>query len=147
MKVTVFSKAKMKERLQHGPLKNTAVISFYNEPVNLLTAPIDYTDQATRYRQINLPDLDEHGLSEYGYTVDTFFAEADAVAAFIDEAYRDGLDFACQCQFGFSRSAACAAAILEHYEQRGREILDSADYEPNILVYRKLLTALNALPR
>ena len=142
MKVTVYSKSKMEDLLEKGPLEKVAVVSFYNEPVNLLTKPIDYSGKVERFMQINLPDIDEGGFEENGYTFDTFFADADKVAAFIYDAYMDGLDFICQCQFGFSRSAACAAAILEHFEGRGSEILLSDCYQPNKLLYDKLLSAL-----
>lgn len=142
MTVTVYSKSKMEERLAQGPLLNTAVISFYNEPVNLLTKPIDYTGKAERFMQINLPDIDGRGFVEHGYTPETFFAEAPRVAKFICDAYAAGMDFACQCQFGFSRSAACAAAILEHFEKRGDQIFSSGCYQPNELLYLKLLNAL-----
>lgn len=142
MKVAVYSKSKMEKFLQKGPLKNVAVISFYNEPINIFTKPIDYTGKAERFMQINLPDIDEGGFKENSYTLDTFFTDADVVAEFIYKAYNDGFDFACQCQFGFSRSAACAAAILEHFEGKGDEIMSNDKYQPNKLVYSKLLDSL-----
>lgn len=142
MNVEIYSKFKMEELLEIGPLKNVAVISFYSEPVNILTKPIDYTGKAERFMQINLPDIDEGGLEENGYTFDSFFTESNTVAEFIYKAYNDGFDFACQCQFGFSRSAACAAAILEHFEGKGDKILLNDKYQPNKLVYGKLLSAL-----
>lgn len=92
--------------------------------------------------QINVPDIDEMGFAEFGYTIDTFFSDADSVAEFICSAYRDGFDFIFQCQFGFSRSAACAAAILEYFEGRGNEILLSENYQPNKIIYNKLLYVL-----
>lgn len=122
--------------------KNLAVISFYNEPVTTFSKPIDYTGVVDRFIQINLPDIGEEGFEEYGYTESSFFEKAEEVAKFIYKAYNDGFDFACQCQFGFSRSAACAAAILEHFEGRGNEIFSSEDYQPNNIVYEKLLNAL-----
>lgn len=146
MQVKIFSKAAMVERLAEGPLVNTAVISFYNEPINPLTKPLDYAGKAECHLAIDLPDIDKGGLEEYGYTYDSFFSQADEVAAFIREAYNNGMDFACQCQFGFSRSAACAAAILEHFEGRGKEIFEG-DYQPNLLIYNKLLESLSASPK
>ena len=129
-------------RLDTGSLDHTAVISFYNTPINAFSAPINYDGKVERFLQIDVPDLDEHGLAEHGFTPETFFSQADKVAAFILDAHRGRLDFACQCQFGASRSAACAAAILEFFERRGDEILKSERYLPNMLIYQKLLSAL-----
>ena len=142
MQVKIYSKSAMLARLKTGPLGSTAVISFYNSPVTAFSKPIDYTGQADRFLQIDLPDLDEHGLAEYGFTAETFFSQAEEVAAFIHNAHKDGLGFACQCQFGSSRSAACAAAILAFFEHRGDEICKNERYMPNLLIYRKLLSAL-----
>ena len=122
--------------------KNLAVISFYNEPITSFSQPIDYSGVVDRFMQINIPDISEEGLEIYGYTKSSYFKEADEVAEFVYNAYNNGFDFACQCQFGFSRSAACAAAILEHFEGRGKEIFSSEDHHPNNLVYEKLLSAL-----
>lgn len=145
MDVKIYSKAKMQAAIEQNLLpKNLAVISFYNEPITVFSKPIDYSGVVDRFMQINLPDIDEQGFEEFGYTASSFFKEADAVAEFIYKAYNDGFDFACQCQFGFSRSAACAAAILEHFEGIGNEILSNENYQPNKFIYEKLLKALNS---
>ena len=143
MNVNVYSRAKMQEAIEQNTLpKKIAVISFYNEPITFFSKPIDYTGVVDRFMQINIPDIDEQGLAEFGYTKSTFLKEADEIAEFIYAAYNDGYDFICQCQFGFSRSAACAAAILEHFEGRGNEIFSSENHQPNTLVYEKVLNAL-----
>ena len=72
----------------------------------------------------------------------TYLAEADELAKFIYEAKADGLDIICQCDYGQSRSAACAAAILEHFEGRGIDIFVDYRYYPNQLVYHKIFDAL-----
>ena len=56
----------------------------------------------------------------------------------------EGYDIICQCEYGQSRSAACAAAIKEHYGKRGIEIFADYRYYPNQLVFNKLLCALKA---
>ena len=48
----------------------------------------------------------------------------------------------CQCEYGQSRSAAVAAAVLEYYRGKGICIFADARYFPNKLVYRKLLQFL-----
>ncbi|MDR3294832.1 MAG: hypothetical protein LBT26_03235 [Clostridiales Family XIII bacterium] len=48
----------------------------------------------------------------------------------------------CQCEYGQSRSAGCAAAIAEYFYGRGVEFFADDRYYPNKLVYRKVLRAL-----
>ena len=77
-----------------------------------------------------------------GLTYDTYLLEADALAAFIYQARADGLDILCQCEYGQSRSAACAAAILEHFDSTGISIFADYRYYPNQVVYHKIIDAL-----
>jgi predicted protein tyrosine phosphatase len=48
----------------------------------------------------------------------------------------------CQCEYGQSRSAGCAAAVAEHLYGNGVAIFSDNRYYPNKLVYRKVLEAL-----
>ena len=48
----------------------------------------------------------------------------------------------CQCEYGMSRSAGCAAAILEYYQHSGITVFADDRYCPNKAVFRKLLAAL-----
>ena len=48
----------------------------------------------------------------------------------------------CQCEYGQSRSAAVAAAILEFRSKRGIEIFSNDKYFPNKVVFRKVFKAL-----
>ena len=73
---------------------------------------------------------------------DTYFPEADSLAAFIQKAHDDGFDIICQCEYGQSRSAACAAAIIEYYEKNGISVFADYRYYPNQLIFNKLLDAL-----
>jgi hypothetical protein len=43
---------------------------------------------------------------------------------------------------GITLTAACAAAILQHFEDRGIEIFADYRYDPNQLVYHKIFDAL-----
>ena len=52
------------------------------------------------------------------------------------------MDLICQCEYGQSRSAACAAAILEFYDKNGISIFADYRYYPNQLVYNKVKDAL-----
>ena len=78
----------------------------------------------------------------FGLSYDTFMPQADALADFIRQAHDDGLDILCQCDYGQSRSAACCAAILEHYERRGIEIFADYRYYPNQVVFNRVREAL-----
>ncbi|NLB62365.1 MAG: hypothetical protein GX802_08150 [Clostridiales bacterium] len=49
----------------------------------------------------------------------------------------------CQCEYGQSRSAACAAAILEHFNNNGISVFADYRYYPNQLIFNKMLEALN----
>ncbi len=69
-------------------------------------------------------------------------AMAERAAAFIHRWAPETRTLICQCEFGQSRSAAVAAAVLEHFEGRGGEIFADRRYGPNPLVFQKLLTAL-----
>ena len=56
-------------------------------------------------------------------TYETYFPEVEELADFIYMAIEQGMDIICQCEYGQSRSAACAAAIKEHFEKiRNRSI-------------------------
>ena len=68
---------------------------------------------------IKLEDLDLEVLKRKGYTYDTYFPEADSMAMFITKAYMDGKNIICQCEYGQSRSAGCAAAIKEYFYKDG----------------------------
>ena len=144
MEVSIYSRKAIKELMDKGFPQNTAVISFYT-PKNKRDYEekrVDYIDVCDRVFYVGIPDIDIDILSEYGYTYKTYLAEADELAKFIDKAKENGLDIICQCDYGQSRSAACAAAILQYYEGRGIDIFADYRYYPNQLVYHKVFDAL-----
>lgn len=147
MKIEIYSREAMEEALARGLPKKTAVISFH-DPIGRGKhrcgdyAPIDYDGKCERFMQIAIRDLDPEALLRFGLTVERYFPEADALAAFIYEAIHDGFEIICQCDYGQSRSAACAAAILQHFEGCGIDIFADYRYYPNQLVYHKVLDAL-----
>lgn len=144
MKVDICSRAAVCAWMKQGLPDHTAVISFYT-PRNKRESGerrVDYRGVCDRVFYVGIPDIDIEILSDYGYTYDTYLEKADALAAFIYEARRDGLDLICQCDYGQSRSAACAAAILEHFERRGIDVFSDYRYYPNQLVFHRVLEAL-----
>ena len=145
MKVSIYSRETVENLLREGIPPNTAIISFYDPPTTRTPKgykPVDYSGIANPVMQIPLHDIDIEILGEYGLTLDTYFPEAQALAAFIRKANADGNDILCQCEYGQSRSAACAAAILEYYHRTGITIFADYRYYPNQLVFNKLYDAL-----
>ena len=145
MKVSIYSRKAIETLLQEGIPANTAIISFYDPPTTRTPkgyTPVDFSGIDNPVMQIPLHDIDIEILGEYGLTYDTYFPEAQALAAFIRKANDDGNDILCQCEYGQSRSAACAAAIFEYYHQLGIAIFADYRYYPNQLVFNKLYNAL-----
>lgn len=147
MNVNVYSRAAASALIKKDFPKNVSVISFYTPPSNggvaeLPKSRVDYSGVCDDVFYVGAPDITEEGFFEFGYTEDTFLSEIEDLVDFIYKAYNSGRDIICQCDFGRSRSAACAAAILEHFYGRGNEILLSDNYHPNITIYNKVLEAL-----
>lgn len=146
MKITIHSRESIEELLQSGFPENTALIRFYDVELMGLNSkfkPVSFYNKAQRIFQLPLMDIDMDELKYYDFTYDTFFTESDELAKFIYSAILDDLDIICQCEYGQSRSAGCAAAILEFFEGNGISIFSDYRYFPNKIVYHKLLEALN----
>lgn len=147
MKVSVYSRHAI-EALIDTPAEfpqNAAVISFASPARGRRPAVplVDYSKVCRRVFYVLIPDIDIEILPEYGYTIDSYLSEADQLAEFIYQARKDNCRLICQCDYGQSRSAACKAAILEHFERRGIEIFADYRYYPNQLVYNKIKDALD----
>lgn len=148
MKVDIYSKEAIEKLLQNDFLRNAAVISFYtpaDQKNDDWYKPVDYSDKTSRVFPVAIHDIDLEVLPKYGLTYDTYFPEADHLAEFIYDAYENGLDIICQCEYGQSRSAACASAILEHFYRNGISIFADYRYYPNQMIFHKVLDALNHL--
>ena len=141
MKVDILSRKSACELIRSGFPANTAVISFYT-PGKGRENPLNYRDACNNVFYVGIPDIDRIILSSYGYTYRSYLKNADELARFIYEAKENNLDIICQCDYGQSRSAACAAAILQHFEGRGIDIFADFRYYPNQLVYHKIFDAL-----
>lgn len=150
MHISICSRAAVEEKLTKSLLENTAVISFYDPPqgrTKIRTLPpIDYRGKAERVFSVALHDLDREVLPSFGLSEETYFPNVDELADFIHKAAADGMNILCQCEYGQSRSAACAAAILQHFEKNGISIFADYRYYPNQLVYNKIFDALERYP-
>ncbi len=147
MKVTIYSRDEIEDIISKGAFPdNTAVISFYDPAIKRLDKSYTYVDYSNICDMVfysELDDLDIDVLCDKGYTYETYFSEAEDMARFIIKAYSQGRDIICQCEYGQSRSAGCAAAIMEHFDHNGIDVF--ADYRryPNQMVFNKLRDALN----
>ena len=144
MKVEIYSREAIRKLIQGEFPKNTAVVSFCSPPKTRRAEEIRvcFEPVCDRVFYIQIPDIDIEILGDYGYTYETYLAEADALAAFIYDAKEKCCDILCQCDYGQSRSAACAAAIPQHFEGRGIDIFADYRYYPNQLVYHKVFDTL-----
>lgn len=151
MDIKIYSREAIESIISAGDFpQNTAVISFCDP--ELKHADSDYTrvdyssvcnDEDVFYCEVD--DLDLDYLPEKGYTYESYFPEVGKLAEFICKAYRGGMDIICQCEYGQSRSAGCAAAILEHFYRRGIDVFVDYKYYPNQVVYHKVFDALTEL--
>ncbi len=146
MEVQIYSREAIEKLLQGEFPKNTAVICFYTPPSKRSVdafKPVDYKDKAESVFYVPIHDIDIEILDDFGLTFDTYFPEAVELARYIYNAKEQGFDIICQCEYGQSRSAACASAILEHFYKSGITIFADYRYYPNQLVFNKVLMALN----
>ena len=139
MKVSVFSREMIEDIISGNKFpENTAVISFCDPEIKHIDR--DYKPDDVFYSETD--DLDLDVLERKGYTYDTYFPEADEIAEFVYDAYNKNMDIICQCEYGQSRSAGCAAAILEHFYHSGIWIFADYNYYPNQVVFHKIYDAL-----
>ena len=147
MTIEIYYSEAIFKKIANNTLHNKAIISFH-DPVERGRRspkdyePVDFSGKCDRVMQIGIHDLDPEALSDFGLSVETYFPEADELAGFIYKAKEEGLDIICQCEYGHSRSAGCAAAILQHFEGRGIDVFTDYRYYPNQLVYHKIFDAL-----
>ena len=142
MTINIYSREEIEKLIEKDFPENTAVISFSDSVGPYSQMPVDYKGKPRKLFQIEVKDIDFDEFEEYGLTIDTYFAEAEELAKFIYDAYNDGLNIICQCEYGQSRSAGCAAAILEYFEKNGISIFSDYRYYPSKLIYNKIYEAL-----
>ena len=145
MTVNIYSRKAIEELLHEGFPDNVAVISFCDtqpQRIDRDYKPVDYSGKTDRVFLIALHDIDIEILGDFCLTYETYMPEVDELAGFIYAAKHDGLDILCQCEYGQSRSAGCAAAIREHFNRDGIQVFADYRYYPNQLVFNKVFNAL-----
>ena len=146
MKIDIRSREAIEKMKKYEITENTVAISFYdpaphyNGPTYF---PVDYSKKVDKVFYIPLRDIDMGILPDYNLTYETYFPEVEELAKFIYDAVENRYDIICQCEFGQSRSAGCAAAIREHFYGDGIRIFADYRYYPNQMVYHKVYDALN----
>ena len=147
-RIDIISREEVNKLIETCFPENTAVISFYDPPRDWrgrrYEGPVDYRGICDRVFYVECYDLDPESLGEVGLTFDEYFPEATELAEFIRCAVEDGMNIICQCEYGQSRSAACAAAIREYYDHSGIEIFADYRYYPNQMIFNKLYAAMKA---
>ncbi len=144
MKVDIFSRKDIQRLIEGDFPANTAVISFHSPEDGRRGdyRPVDYRGRPERLYYVCAHDIDIGTLPSFGLTCEEYMPDVSELAGFIRQAAADGLDFICQCDYGQSRSAACAAAIREYFDRSGIEVFADYRYYPNQLVYNKIINAL-----
>ena len=146
MEVSIYSREAVTKLLKDGTFpKNAAVVSFYDPPDGKWRSPgkVDYSSVDAEVIYVPARDIDPPVLEREGLSFDDYFREVDEVASFILSAVRDGKSLICQCEYGQSRSAACAAAIKQFFSGDGIEVFADYRYYPNQMIYHKVFDALS----
>lgn len=146
MNVWVYSREEIETMIAENKFpENTAVISFYDPAIKRIDKDythVDYSSVCEHVFYSELDDLDLEVLKDRDIPYDMYFPEADEIAEFVYEAYHSEMDIICQCEYGQSRSAGCAAAILEHFYHTGISVFTDYKRYPNRVLYHKIFDAL-----
>lgn len=133
MEISVYSRSRLMQEIKAGETFENCLIISFSDPG---CSQVDLKSVRAKVFQFQIPDIDYDELADYGMTYDTFWPEASELAK---EDFRSYKGIICQCDYGQSRSAGCAAAIAEFFEHRGIEYFASFDYYPSKLVYNRLM--------
>ena len=139
MNIKIMARKEIEKLIKNGFPKDVAVISFKDTDDDSI---IPFKGLPKYLFELKVDDIYFEELGELGLDADEYFLEADDLARFIKEVVSQNVEIICQCEYGQSRSAACAAAILEFYEGKGIDIFADYRYYPNKYIYNKLIRAL-----
>ncbi len=140
--VLIYSRKEIENIIANGEFPDETVVISFCSPPSDYSERVEYRDVCNNVFYLELEDLDIDELEEKGYTYETFFPQADKLAEFIDHAITHNMHIICQCEYGQSRSAGCAAAILEYYYHNGISVFTDYKRYPSLIVYHKVYDAL-----
>ena len=115
--------------------KNAAIVSFANTKEDFISFP-----KGTDVLLVPFFDLTPFVIGEKMYS--KVLPEAKEIAEYVIQKRKEGKDIICQCDYGVSRSAGLAAAILERWGANGIKVFSDYRYIPNQFVYNKVLHEL-----
>ena len=127
--IKIHSRSSMARQIARHFPNNTAIICFY-DPCG---THIDYGSFTEDVIYVPFDDFQ------------TDLPQAGQIAAFIHKMMKKGRNIICQCEKGQSRSAGCAAAIMQHYYHTGQSVFDNDQYRPDEMVYYSVLDALETI--
>lgn len=140
MNVRIYSREDMEKMIINRTFpENTAVICFYDPD----TEHIRYEGVCDDVYYCPFEDIDTWSVAEFEEQCGKF-GFADDLAGFIYDAYDNEKNIICQCDHGQSRSAGCAAAILQHFYGSGIDAFADHRYCPNKVVYHSVYNALRS---
>ena len=132
MQIKIMNYKELTNNLNTIP-SNTAVISFYNNE----DTRVALEKTKINYIQKNIIDIRYVEKPEEFHQQD--FID---IVKFIKKHYALNYNFICQCEAGYSRSAACAAAISEYYTNDGIKYFADYKYYPNQLFFNIIYNLL-----
>lgn len=132
--VEIHSLLSIWKRVENEPHKERIAILSFGDNEDQFPS----FDPSIPHFKVVQEDIDYPAVKDF----DSFFPDVDEAARFIKRYVKEGRTILCQCEYGVSRSAGAAAAILEAYNGDGITVFSSLDRKPNKLVYKKLLSGL-----
>ena len=139
MRVSILSRENMNILIRKNAIpSNTAIVSFSDCEEEFIKFPKEIDVLKIAFMDIIPFEIDK----KY---YDSILPEAKIIAEYIVNKVKEGKDIICQCDYGVSRSAGLAAAILQMYGHHGIQIFSDYRYLPNQFVYNKVLKELKQL--
>ena len=138
MKVSIYSRSEIRKAMKDGIPENTAIISFADTVNDFVKFPM-----GTDVLNVAFYDVRPSTVAKHHY--DRILPQAKNIAEYIYQKTEEGKNIICQCDYGISRSAGCAAAILEMWGHNGVKVFADYRYTPNQFVYNKVLSELKKI--
>lgn len=139
MKISICSRSDIESLIKKNKIpKNSAIVSFADTPDDFIEFPKGCDVLSVAFYDIRpYTTVKEH--------YDKVLPEARKIAEYIIAKKNEDKDIICQCDYGQSRSAGLAAAILEKWGHQGITVFADYRYTPNQFVFNKVLAELNKL--
>ena len=145
MKIEIYNRSGLEKKSISGFLPDTSVIRITDvneEPVKLVHHPRYLLELS--FDDIHSKEDVFHDSRRFALNLNSR-EQAEQLADFVYQYKNETACLICQCRWGYSRSAAVAAALREHFYQDRMEIFLDERYYPNIYVFRQTFQALNRL--